>query len=114
MATGKQVSANIINIYNRRKIAVYAISLKYAALALNYFRQHQRQGEYWQNQTGVARDTVFTDAYVEDNIVGWFIAHMVEYGPYLELSNDGKHQAIRPVMEMFAPMFIRDVKELYT
>lgn len=101
------------DIYERRRAAVYALSLQYAALALNYFRQQQAQSRYWQNQTGLARDLMFSDAFMEGQIIGWFMAHGVEYGPYLELANDGKNQAIRPVIQRYAGRFFRDVRSLY-
>lgn len=106
------VKQNIRLIYERRRAAIYALSLRYAGLAINYFRQQQAGGAFWNNQTNQAKDRMFTDAYILGNIIGWFMAHGVEYGPYLELANDGKNQAIRPVINRFAPRFFRDVQEI--
>jgi len=108
------VKANIKNIYERRKAAIYALSLYYAGLAINYFRQQQNNGAYWTNQTNQAKDLMFTDAFIEGDIIGWFMSHGVEYGPYLELANNGQNEAIRPVIQRFAGRFLQDVKELYS
>jgi len=109
----EQVKQNIFNIYERRKAALYALSLQYAGLAINYFRQQQSNNAYWNNQTNLAKDLMFTDAFIENDIIGWFMAHGVEYGPYLELANDGQNQAIRPIIQRFAGRFIRNAKELF-
>lgn len=113
MSDAARVNRNISSIYERRRIAVYALCLRYAALALNYFRAQKASGAYWSNQTGQAAKLMFTDAYMADNVIGWFMAHGVEYGVYLELANDGAHEAIRPVVQHFVEPFYRELKELY-
>jgi len=103
----------ISGIYDRRRAALYALSLRYAAEALNDFRAKQSGNAYWENRTGTARDLVFSSAFQDDNIVGWYIAHGVEYGVYLELANDGAHQALRPTIEEFVGPFFKDAKSLF-
>ena len=107
------VSNRISTLYQRRKAAVYGISLQYAGYAIAYFRQQQSSGRYWKNQTNQAKDRMFTDAFIQGEIIGWFMAHGVQYGVYLELANNRKHEAIRPVIQRFAGRFFRDVKALY-
>lgn len=92
---------------------MYALSLEYAARALNDFRRRQAQEEFWKNQTFTAMNTVFSDAFITGNVIGWFLAHGIEYGVYLELANDGKNQALRPVVVRFAKQFYEDVEKLY-
>lgn len=108
------VKNNIKNIYEKRKVAIYALCLDYAGFAINYFRRQQDNNKYWNNQIGNAKDLMFTNAFIEKNVIGWFMSHSVEYGPYLELANDGKNQAIRPIIQKFAGPFLKDVKELYS
>lgn len=109
----KQVALNIKSIYDRRCAALYALALKYAGLAINYFRAQQNNETYWKNQTSDAKNRMFTNAFIEDNVIGWFMAHGVEYGPYLELSNNGAHEAIRPIIIEFAAKFIDDAKKIF-
>src|SRR5512139_1061336 len=103
-----EVKQNIAGIFERRKAAVYALSLKWAAIALNYFRSVQpaspnSSGQFWHNRTAQASARMFTDAFQEGSadelIIGWFMAHGVIYGVYLELANNRAHEAIRPIIE---------------
>lgn len=107
------VLARTSKIFERRRASLYALSLEYAGRALNEFRRKQARNVFWVNRTGTARDLVFSDAYLQGTEVGWFIAHGVEYGVYLELANDGKYQALRPIINQFAQPFFDDAFELY-
>jgi len=107
-----KVIANVQGIFQRRRESLYALSLYYAALALNDFRAKQSQDTYWTNRTFTAKDSVFSEAFVSDVEVGWFIAHGVEYGVYLELANDGKYQALKPTLNKFAKMFFTDARRI--
>ena len=92
---------------------MYALSLEFAGLAINYFRAQQANGAYWTNQTNQAKDLMFTGGFIESEVIGWFMSHGVEYGPYLELANNGQNQAIRPIIQRFAGRFFKRAKELY-
>lgn len=107
------VAQKIGLIYERRRAALYALCLRYAGAAINKFRADQRSGRFWSNRSGAARDLMFTDAFIEGDVIGWFMAHAVEYGPYLELANNGKNQAIRPIMAEFLKPFLNDVQKLF-
>lgn len=110
----QEIRKNINSIYDRRRAAVYALCLRYAHLVLRQFRDLQRYNAFWQNQTGQARDTVFSKAYIEENVIGFFLAHAVKYGVYLELANDRVHEAIRPIIRQFAGSFYKDLKRIYS
>ncbi len=109
----EKVKRNITSIYERRRAAVFALSLEFAAKALNDFRQRQSSGEFWTNRSNVAKDTVFSDAFLSDNIVGWFMAHSVEYGVYLELANNRQNEALRPIIRKWVKPFRKELKALY-
>lgn len=113
-----KVKQNINAIYERRRAAVYALCLEYAARAIEWFHDIQPPipdswGAFWNNQTGQASLRMKTDAFIEGDIIGWFMAHTVEYGPYLELSNNRQNEAIRPVIRHFAGYFFEDIRKLY-
>ena len=108
----KEVNRKIYIIFQRRKAALYALCLDYAARALQDFRSEQATDTYWINRTFTAVDTVFSDAFIDSDTVGWLIAHGVEYGVYLELANDGKHQALRPTINKFVKPFKSAATEL--
>ncbi len=113
-----QVKKNINDIYRRRRAAVYALALDYAARAINFFRSVQppkpnSQGLFWTNRTGQAAARMFTGAELDENSVSWFMAHGVQYGIYLELANDRRDAAINPTMVKFTRFFIKDLNKLY-
>lgn len=117
------VKGNIKEIYARRVTAVYALCLHYAAMAIEYFLSQQpaspeAQGAYWHNRTAQAAARMFArgfreDLNEEDAILGWFMAHGVQYGTYLELANNRAHESIRPIVQRFAGRFFEDVKKIY-
>jgi hypothetical protein len=99
--------------FERRRAALFALSRFFASEALRKFRSLQYQDSFWQNQTGEAARRVFARGFVDDNIVGWFIAHGVEYGVYLELANNGENAALTKITNMFAEDFFRQAQSLY-
>ena len=110
-----KVKLTIEEIYARKKIAAYALCLHYSALALQYFRKRQSgRGLYWTNRTHLAADTVFSGAFKEEGeIVGWFMAHTLQYGVYLEKANNEKHAALNPIVNHFQPYFMYHMREIY-
>ena len=113
MADVRKVKQNIISIYDRRKAAIYALALRYAAMAINEFRERQGADEFWNNQSTQALKRMFTKGFIDGDAVGFLMAHGVEYGPYLELANNAQNQSILPIMSKYAPLFIEAVKKLY-
>lgn len=110
----KKVKLNIEDIYRKKEAALYALCLNYAALALQYFRSAQGGGRFWRNQTNQAMDRMFTDAFRDSKFIGWLMSHGVSYGVYLELANDRRHEAIRPVIQRYAGRFIAAAKRIYS
>ena len=110
-----KVKQNINNAFVRKQTAVYALCLHYSALALQYFRKRQSgRGLYWTNRTHLAADTVFSGAFKEEGeIVGWFMAHTLQYGVYLEKANNEKHAALNPIVNHFQPYFMYHMREIY-
>lgn len=109
---------NIRSIYNRKEAALYALALNFAAIALNYFRQVQSstpgtKGAFWTNRTGQAAARVFSNAELTRDFISWYMAHGVQYGVYLELANDRKHEAIRPIIQRYVGRFLQDAQKVY-
>lgn len=92
------ITQNINAIHTRKIIASIALCRYYSALALETFRRFQRFNSFWNNQTGAAYNQVFSSNIAEDREIGFFIAHQVQYGIYLELANDRKHEALWPII----------------
>ena len=107
------VKSNVQKIYGRRYNALLALCYEYSGMVLNGFLQQQSRNKYWTNRTYVALDTVFSRVIAEKYVVGFFLAHSVEYGIYLELANDRKYAALVPVMMKFLARFEKDLQEIY-
>jgi hypothetical protein len=72
-------------------------------------------GTYWINQTNIAKDTVFSQAFKEEGgqVLGFFLAHAIQYGVYLELANDRQNEALRPIINEYMPQFKARLEKLY-
>lgn len=108
----RRVAENVRKLYEIRKAKLYALAISYAARALNIFRQEQGEQTFWENQTNQANSRMFAKAFVNKSDIGFFMSHGVLYGVYLELANDRKNEAIRPIMMVLAPQFLKDAKEV--
>ena len=75
--------------------------------------EFESSGLGWDNETKQALQRLFSDSFMEDDSVGFFLAHGVEYGVYLELANDRKHELLRPTAEKYALRFKLYAQELF-
>lgn len=112
------VKRNIARIQRRNRAIVYAICVDFAARALNEFRERQptgvdTAGEFWHNQSGQAAARVFSSAFREGDVLGWFLAHAVQYGVYLELANNRQNEALRPIVLRYQTRFFRAVTDVF-
>jgi len=109
----RAVKITIQEIFQRRRAMTIMLCMAYAAKALQNFREQQITDEFWNNQTNVAYNSVFGQELVEGDEVGFFLAHTVEYGVYLELANDRKHEALRPVINELLPEFTVNLQRIW-
>lgn len=113
-----EVKQKIRSVYERKRMAVYGISLEFAAMAWEYFMRQQpprpnEPGNFWHNRTAQAAARVFFEAFMTGNSIGWGGAHGVDYGVYLELANDRKHESLRPIIQRYVGRYLLRIKELY-
>ena len=122
--TWGDIGDGIDNAYDRRRAEVVMASRYFAGIALREFRFRQAQNEFWTNRTYIARDNVFSDTIKgQGDDVGWFLAHGVEYGTYLERWSwtDGLKQlkdgrissALRVIVNGLQPRFFKRLQQLY-
>lgn len=109
----QQVLATIFTIQEKKRLAIIALCKQYATLVIQDFQNIQANDHFWNNQSGFAKDLMFAEEFEEKNVIGFFMAHAVDYGPSLELANDGKHAALRPMIEKFLPKFKKDLEQLW-
>jgi hypothetical protein len=113
-----EVSKNLDAIFANKRKSVMALCLAFAGQILAEFRVRQPLGQgvvgqYWTNRLNIAAPAVFSDAFIDGDDLGFFIAHMEDYGVYLELANDRKHEALRPLIEEFYPKFKAALEYIY-
>lgn len=115
MSTAEDIAntkGNISQLFLDKRVKLFALSLSYAGQAINKFRSFQDGNVFWDNQTDQAKDRMFSNAFIENESVGWFLSHGVTYGIYLELANDRQNEAIKPIIEILAPQFFRDARKI--
>ena len=108
-----EVVRNINAIYDRKRARFTQLCLEYAARAENLFNTAQDDNFFWNNQTFQAQGSVFGGVIDEKDFVGFFLAHGKDYGVYLELADDRKNEALRPIINSLWKDFKADVQELY-
>ena len=108
-----EVKRNIRTIEERKIVATIALCRYYGGYALEQFQRRQAGNKYWDNQTNTAYNEVFSGTYEYPTWVGFFLAHAVVYGVYLELANDRKHEALQPIMVEILPLFEKDLREIW-
>jgi len=113
-------SIDLDKAFRIRRAKLYALAGFYAAEALSYFQNQQLSklnGKWWTNHTFQAASRFFSKAFRSaDNdsaTIGFFVAHGVEYGKFLTLSNNRKNDALTPIIDRFAPKFLKDAQALY-
>jgi len=95
-----------------------ALNRYYATLVLNYFLSVQppiinARGKYWFNWTAQAAARMFADIFEEGKDMGFFLAHGVDYGVYLTLCNDRRHDALWPIVRKFSGRYLNDVNKIF-
>jgi len=115
-ALKKNIDAVCFNIkgFNARKVyASVVLSQYYSAKAIQLFRKFQAFNAFWTNRTETAYNTVFGALIDTQTEVGFLIAHKVEYGVYLELANDRKHESLVPIIIDLDAEFQKDLREIW-
>lgn len=107
------VKNNIVLIYKRKVFASISLCKYYSAKSQEIFRKNQIGNEYWTNRTGTALNEVFGGVIEAQGEAGFFLAHKVEYGIYLELANDRKHESLWPVVRDLDSEFQTQLRKIW-
>jgi hypothetical protein len=114
----RSVSQSIKDHYGPRfKASLEAMALAHLGAALDHFARVQRTGpgnpgRFWNNQTGQTAERVFGESFKDDKSVGFFMAHGVKWGIYLEIANNRQNESLRPLIEIYGNSYIVAVREL--
>jgi len=101
--------ANIELIEPKVRAAIDASVKYHATRAVAYARQNAP----WTDQTGNARNGLFTT--VESGGDSWriIVAHSVPYGIWLEVRWNGRYQIIRPTIQHEGPELMHTVSQMF-
>jgi len=115
----RRVSVNIADKMAKNKFTILALAEAHRAAMQEEFLTNQPAqqgavGKYWSNITSDARNRVFSEVIDQATAVGFFMAHGIDYGVYLELANDRQNEALRPLIEKYGNLFIQRVRKLLT
>jgi hypothetical protein len=111
----RDVARKILEIWKgRRTAAAFALASRYSQVAQQQFFDRQIGDEFWENRTGQALSRVFPTPFRRRSSlsVGFRLSHGVDYGVYLELANNRKHEALRPIVFAVGKDFLSDVRRL--
>lgn len=113
----RTVTVKLKGIIDGREKAILASARARLGQTLQAFHERQPsgqglEGEYWNNQTSEAANAVFGETYRTKTEIGFFIAHGVKYGIYLELANNRRNEALRPLIEEYGVKFIESAKRI--
>lgn len=73
--------------------------------SLANFQDKQQRNVFWNNETFQALAGMRVDPLNDPHRVGWRMYNTIEYALYLELANDRKHAAIKPIIELWFSNF---------
>lgn len=89
-----------------RLVRLYGVSVHTAAVATladktlaPMLEAYAKAHRPWQDQTGNARQSLFSVSELAGEIVTIYLSHGMEYGVFLELCNSGKYAIIMPTLE---------------
>lgn len=109
MAGSGQVIANMFKWVVEKKAGIEAVAKITDSQMQNYARTNRR----WQDRTGNARAGLNGGSYWETmNILKIYIAHSMEYGPFLELSKDRRFAILEESRDKFKDSFYNGVKRI--
>ena len=108
MAGSVEVNRNMRMAAERQKAALYALALRYAAQMEAYAKATAK----WQDITSMARKGLFGYALPRDKVLLLRIAHSMDYGVYLELTNQGRYAVLSPTVKRFAADFMEDAQKV--
>jgi hypothetical protein len=105
-------------IFDDRRVKLAAYAESTAAEALKDMQEYQKQekkepGKGWNNETYQALLGLISGPINEDDAIGFFVAHTIEYGVFLELANDRQNEILRPTAEKWALGLRLYAQELY-
>ena len=109
MAGERGVIRNLRNWEAGRRTAIILLAKDWAGT----MEGRAKINASWQDRTGDARAGLRGEVVVGRNQVTIALAHSMDYGPYLEMANDGKYAVLKPTLDAAIPDIYRTYKRLW-
>jgi hypothetical protein len=103
-----EILANLDRYVYQKKAGAEMVARNIAAKA----QAKAKADRPWTDRTGAARDELHAGVLWQDFALLLYLAHGVEYGPYLELCNDGKYAVLEKTLNSFGDELYNHVKRL--
>ena len=100
-------------IFDDKRVRLVAFAANTYAEALKDMQDIQIDNGIWQNETKQALQGLFSGPITEDDAVGFFVAHTMDYGVFLELANDRKYEILRPTAEKWSKCLLDYARSIY-
>jgi hypothetical protein len=114
--TGDKKFLEVLRRYPEKvRAEIFAVAEFWAAEVIKDVNRKQppqaaSRGKYWRNRTGAAASGMFVKTFNKKEVIGFLLAHSVDYGVYLELANDRQNAIIIPQLKRVFTRFWRDVR----
>ena len=85
------------------------------AVAMNTAKEAEakaKQDAPWQDRSGNARQTLKGTSGWEGDTIKIILSHSMEYGPYLEICNDGKYAILEKTLNSFREELHNNLKRI--
>lgn len=69
-----------------------------------------KENAFWQDRTGNARQTLYTDVVTALHEVVLLMAHGMDYGIYLETMGVGVYAIVGPALDVWLPVILDDLR----
>jgi hypothetical protein len=113
LTDAEKVVKKINDVLDRRYIATIALCKYYSEYAKQEYQRRQASDEFFTNRTNTLWATVKAESITGRDELGLFIAHTEQYGVYVELANDRKHEALWPIIKSIYSQFEEDLKRIW-
>lgn len=100
---------NVAKEVNTTKIALGAYAYMIAAPKIE---TDAKANASWHDISGNARRGLNAGVVMRGDHIVIYLAHTVDYGPYLELAHDRKYAIIDPTLEKFTPEVKRNYERI--
>lgn len=109
VVTPEDAFAGLVDVYTQAvRRAVITVVFKRAP----EIEAWMKENAVWQDQTGNARQTLWSEPFVDAMVIGITFGHGMDYGWWLEMANAGRFSIILPALDHWSSIIMQDMNEI--